>query len=105
MTQLLWTFEDYVRFSQHPERVVRCWAFERLTKQHPDRAAEPLVALLDDVDEYVWLPSRPASWAVPATFSMALCCCATWSRRVATGPATWLWLWETWVIRRRCPFS
>jgi HEAT repeat protein len=53
MEQLLWTFDDVVRFIDHPDRLVRRWAFERLTKLFPDRAGEAMVAMLDDENDYI----------------------------------------------------
>jgi HEAT repeat protein len=53
MEQLLWTFDEVVRFIDYPDRPVRRWAFERLTRLFPDRAGEAMIALLDDEDTYI----------------------------------------------------
>lgn len=55
MEQLLWTFDDVVRFVDHPDLPVRRWALERLNKRFPDQAGEPMVTLLDDPDSYIAL--------------------------------------------------
>ena len=48
MEQILWTFEDVVRFVDHPDRPLRSWAAESLTKRFPERADEVLIGMLDD---------------------------------------------------------
>jgi hypothetical protein len=53
MEQMLWTFEDVVRFVTHPDQPLRRWALERLTKRFPGQAAEALVPMLDDEDSYL----------------------------------------------------
>ena len=55
MEQLLWTFDDVVKFIDHPDLPVRRWALERLTKQFPTQAGDPMVALLDDANEHIAL--------------------------------------------------
>jgi HEAT repeat protein len=52
MEQYLWTFDDIVRFIDHPDTPVRRWAIEWLTKRFPDRAAESLLTVLDDLYTY-----------------------------------------------------
>jgi HEAT repeat protein len=52
MEPFLWTFDDVVRFIDHPDLPVRRWALERLTKRFPDRAGEPLIRMLDDPNTY-----------------------------------------------------
>jgi HEAT repeat protein len=42
-------------FIDHPDLPVRRWALERLTKRFPAQAGEPMVALLDDANEYIAL--------------------------------------------------
>ena len=53
MTQqeIFWTLEDYQRFLQHPEYIVRDWAAERIERQYKEQAAECLVPLLQDEKE------------------------------------------------------
>jgi hypothetical protein len=53
MEELLWTFEDVVRFVGHPDVPVRRWALERLTKRFADQAGEAVVTLVDDADSYI----------------------------------------------------
>lgn len=55
MEELLWTFEDVVRFIDHPDRPLRRWALERLTKRFPHQAGEALLAMVDDPDGYISL--------------------------------------------------
>ncbi|MDD3828581.1 MAG: hypothetical protein PHY79_21670 [Anaerolineae bacterium] len=55
MEELLWTFEDVVRFIEHPDRPLRRWALERLTKRFPHQAGEALLAMVDDPDGYISL--------------------------------------------------
>jgi HEAT repeat protein len=55
MKELLWTFEDVVRFVDHPDRPLRHWALERLTKRFPHRAGDALLAMVDDPDGYISL--------------------------------------------------
>jgi hypothetical protein len=49
----LWTFDDVVKFINHPDLPVRRWAQERLTKRFPAQAGEPMVTLVDDADDYI----------------------------------------------------
>jgi hypothetical protein len=51
--QLLWTFDDVVRFIDHPDLPVRRWALERLTKRFPNQAGNAMVVMLDDADDYI----------------------------------------------------
>lgn len=53
MQQLVWTFEQIARFSDHPDRPVRRWAMHRLLKLFPERAAPVLVGMLDEDDFYL----------------------------------------------------
>jgi hypothetical protein len=53
--QLLWTFDDVVKFIDHSDLPVRRWALERLTKQFPTQAGGPMVTLLDDVNAHIAL--------------------------------------------------
>jgi hypothetical protein len=55
MEELLWTFEDVVRFVDHPDRPLRRWALDRLTKRFPNQAGDALLAMADDSDEYISL--------------------------------------------------
>jgi hypothetical protein len=52
MEELLWTFEDVVRFVDHPDRPLRRWALERLTKRFPRQAGDALLVMVDDPDGY-----------------------------------------------------
>ncbi len=49
-TQLLWTLDDYARFLQHPDILVRFWAFRHLEDQYPSAAPRLVATLLDDPD-------------------------------------------------------
>ena len=42
----IWSEQDYVRFSRHPETAVRSWATRRLIRFHPDSAGEAIDAAL-----------------------------------------------------------
>jgi len=53
MEQLLWTYDDLVRFIAHPDAPVRRWALNRLTKRFPDQAGAAAIALLDDPNTYI----------------------------------------------------
>jgi hypothetical protein len=53
MEQLLWTFDDVVKFIDHPDLPIRRWALERLTKRFPAQAGEPMVTLLDDANDHI----------------------------------------------------
>jgi HEAT repeat protein len=53
MEELLWTFEDVVRFVDHPDLPLRHWALERLTKRFPGQAGDALSVMVDDPDEYI----------------------------------------------------
>ncbi len=53
MEQLLWTFDDVVRFIHHPDRPVRRWALQRLTGLFPGQAGDAVVAMLDDEDDLI----------------------------------------------------
>ncbi|MGD9145132.1 MAG: hypothetical protein PVG56_02655 [Anaerolineae bacterium] len=55
MEELLWTFEDVVRFIDHPDRPLRRWALDRLTKRFPQQAGEALLVMVDDPDGYISL--------------------------------------------------
>jgi hypothetical protein len=55
MEQLLWTFEDVVHFVDHPDRPLRRWALERLTKRFPKQAGDALLVMVDDPDGYISL--------------------------------------------------
>ena len=55
MEKLLWTFEDVVRFVDHPDRPLRHWALERLTKRFPKQAGDALLVMVDDPDGYISL--------------------------------------------------
>lgn len=55
MEELLWTFEDVVRFVDHPDRPLRRWALERLIKRFPNQAGDALLVMVDDPDEYISL--------------------------------------------------
>jgi len=65
MEPLLWTLNDVVRFIHHPDRPVRHWALERLTKLFLDQAGDALEEMLDDQDSYIthqaaeYLPRTP----------------------------------------------
>jgi len=50
MEKLLWTFEDVVRFVDHPDRPLRHWALERLTQRFPKQAGDALLVMVDDPD-------------------------------------------------------
>jgi hypothetical protein len=60
MEELLWTFEDVMRFLHHPDRPLRSWAVERLIKRFPDRAGDALLDAAGDADEYITLMA--AQW-------------------------------------------
>jgi len=51
MAKLLWTEEDYIRFTKHSSGKVRRWAVERLVNNYPESAAKTLVTLINDPDE------------------------------------------------------
>jgi hypothetical protein len=51
--QRLWTLDDYRRFLQHPEPLIRGWAADRIEIQYPRQAAESLVGLLADPDRHL----------------------------------------------------
>lgn len=53
--EFLWTFEDVVRFVDHPDRPLRRWALERLTKRFPRQAGDALLVMVDDPDGYISL--------------------------------------------------
>lgn len=53
MEPLLWTLNNVVRFIHHPDRPVRHWALERLTKLFLDQAGDALAEMLDDEDSYI----------------------------------------------------
>jgi hypothetical protein len=55
MEELLWTFEDVVRFVDHPDLPLRRWALERLTKRFPNQTADALLVMVDDPDGYISL--------------------------------------------------
>ena len=55
MEQLLWTFDDIVRFIDHPDTPVRRWSLDRLIKLFPDRAADPLLTMVDDPNSSIAL--------------------------------------------------
>ncbi|MCZ7568544.1 MAG: HEAT repeat domain-containing protein [Ardenticatenaceae bacterium] len=43
-----WTLDDYRRWLNHPDAVVREWAAHRIDNQYPQQAAESFVGLLND---------------------------------------------------------
>ena len=53
MEEMLWTFEDVVRFVDHPDRSLRLWALERLTNRFPDQAGDVLAGMLSDEGRYL----------------------------------------------------
>ncbi|MBN1485432.1 MAG: plasmid pRiA4b ORF-3 family protein [Chloroflexia bacterium] len=48
LDQLLWTWDEIVRWIDHPDAPVRRWAQQRLIERFPQRAGEVMVELVDD---------------------------------------------------------
>ena len=55
MEELLWTFEDVVRFVDHPDRRLRRWALGRSSKRFSNQAGDALLVMMDDPDGYLSL--------------------------------------------------
>jgi len=51
--QLLWTFDDALRFIHHPDHPVRSWALELMINRFPERAGDAVVDMLDDDNTYI----------------------------------------------------
>ncbi len=59
MSDLLWTFEELVRFTKWEDAEVRYWALDRLIRHFPDRAADVVAPyLLDDHDATPMMVAR-----------------------------------------------
>ena len=50
MSTLLWTIDDYLERTRHPNPRVRAWAMKRLLEQHPLQALDQAVESLADQD-------------------------------------------------------
>ncbi len=57
--QRLWTLDDYRRFLQHSEPLIRGWAADRIEAQYPHQMAESFLGLLTDPDSHLQNYCRP----------------------------------------------
>jgi hypothetical protein len=55
MDELLWTYEDVVRFIDHPTQALRVWAVEHLIRHFSDRAGDAVLEMVDDPYDYISL--------------------------------------------------
>lgn len=49
----LWSYQDYVERLNHPNNLVRIWAFEAIKKKFPRRYTTEIAILIGDSDEYL----------------------------------------------------